>query len=79
MDVAALKLDLIQWLAQIQDESLLKKIQLIRDSKEEILELSEEQLLELDQRLEKYERGEMNFSSWEKVKERVKNRAKNEI
>ena len=35
MDVAALKLDLIQWLAQIQDESLLKKIQLIRDSKEE--------------------------------------------
>ncbi|SEF84069.1 addiction module protein [Algoriphagus boritolerans] len=79
MDVAALKLDLIQWLAQIQDESLLKKIQFIRDSKEENLELSEEQLLELDQRLEKYERGEMNFSSWEKVKERVKNRAKNEI
>lgn len=30
MDVAALKLDLIQWLAQIQDESLLKKIQLIK-------------------------------------------------
>ncbi|MFN3997442.1 addiction module protein [Algoriphagus sp.] len=71
MDVAALKLDLIQWLAQIQDESLLKKIQFIRDSKEENLELSEEQLLELDQRLEKYERGEINFSSWEKVKDRM--------
>lgn len=79
MDVATLKLDLIQWLAQIQDESLLKKIQLIKDSKEENLELSEEQLLELDARLEKYERGEMKFSSWEKVKERVKIRTKNEI
>lgn len=79
MDVAALKLDLIQWLAQIQDETLLKRIQSIKDSKNEDLELSEEQLLELDERLEKYERGEMNFSSWEKVKERVKTRAKNEI
>lgn len=79
MDVAALKLDLIQWLAQIQDETLLKRIQFIKDSKDEGVELSEEQLLELDERLEKYERGEMNFSSWEKVKDRVKTRAKNEI
>lgn len=33
------------------------------ESKSEELELSEKQLLELDKRLEKYERGQMKFSS----------------
>lgn len=79
MDVAALKLDLIQWLTQIQDKELLKKIQLLKEGIENESELSEDQLLELDQRLEKYEAGQMDFSSWEDVKDRLKTRVKNEL
>ena len=79
MDVAALKLDLIQWLTQIQDKALLKKIQLLKEGIENESELSEDQLLELDQRLEKYETGQMDFSSWEDVKDRLKTRVKNEL
>lgn len=79
MDVAALKLDLINWLTQIQDKELLKKIQLLKEGIENESELSKEQLLELDQRLEKYEAGQMDFSSWEDVKVRLKTRVKNEL
>lgn len=79
MDVAALKLDLIHWLTQIQDKELLKKIQLLKEGIENESELSEDQLLELDQRLEKYEAGQMDFSSWEDVKVRIKTRVKNEL
>lgn len=76
MDVATLKLDLIRWLTQIQDKSLLMKIQLLKEGMENESELSEAQLLELDQRLEKYEAGQLEFSSWEDVKDRLKARAK---
>lgn len=79
MDVAALKLDLIHWLTQVQDETLLKKIHLLKEEREERLDLSEDQLLELEKRLEKYENGQMEFSSWESVKERIRSRSKNEI
>lgn len=79
MDVAEIKLDLIQWLAQIQDETLLKKLTSLKKEMENDLEFSKEQLMELDRRLDKYERGEMTFSTWEDVKARVKSRAKNEI
>lgn len=79
MDVAEVKLDLIQWLTQIQDESLLMKIQLLKEDQSKSLEISPEQLLELDRRLEKYEAGEMEFSIFEEVKERIRNRSKNDI
>lgn len=78
MDDATLKLDLIRWLTQIQDKSLLMKIQLLKDGMENEPELSEEQLFELDQRLIKYEAGQMEFSSWEDVKDRLKSRGSNE-
>ena len=78
MDAAALKLDLIRWLTQLQDEVILKKINELKESNEEITELSPEQIEELDRRLEKYQRGEMEFFSWESVKERIKSTGKNE-
>jgi putative addiction module component (TIGR02574 family) len=78
MDAAALKLDLIKWLSQLQDEGVLKKINALREVNEEAIGLSSEQIDELERRLEKYRRGEMEFSSWESVKERVKSSMKNE-
>lgn len=38
-------------------------------------ELSDIQKEELDRRLEKYESGQMTFSSWDTVKESIRNRA----
>lgn len=78
MDVAALKLDLLKWLTQLQDEVVLEKINALKEANEEETGLSAEQIEELDRRLEKYQRGEMEFSSWESVKERVKSTVKNE-
>jgi putative addiction module component (TIGR02574 family) len=78
MDVAALKLDLLKWLTQLQDEVVLEKINALKEASEEETGLSSEQIEELDRRLEKYQRGEMEFSSWESVKERVKSTLKNE-
>jgi len=42
-------------------------------------ELSEEQQEELDKRLEKYEAGQMNFSSWGTVKDRIRDNTKNAL
>jgi hypothetical protein len=78
MDAVALKLDLIKWLSQLQDEGILKKIDALREANEEGAGLSTEQIDELERRLEKYQRGEMEFSSWQSVKERVKSSIKNE-
>ena len=44
---------------------------------EENYQLSEAQKEELDRRLNKYEAGEMKFSSWGTVKERIRHRVKN--
>jgi hypothetical protein len=78
MDSTALKIDLIKWLSQLKDETVLKKINALREANEEVAGLSSEQIEKLDRRLEKYQRGEMEFSSWESVKERVKSSIKNE-
>jgi putative addiction module component (TIGR02574 family) len=78
MDAAALKLDLIKWLTQLQDEVVLKKIHALKEADEKEIGLSADQIEELERRLEKYHRGEMEFSSWDSVKERIKATEKNE-
>lgn len=78
MDAAALKLDLIKWLTQLQDEVVLKKIHALKEADEKENGLSADQIEELERRLEKYHRGGMEFSSWESVKERIKANEKNE-
>ncbi|MBX2916950.1 MAG: addiction module component [Cyclobacteriaceae bacterium] len=75
MDIQSLKIDLIQWLTEIKDKSVLEKVKAIKD--ENGLDLSSEQLLELNDRLEKYELGEMKFKSWEETKTSVRRRSKN--
>ncbi len=79
MDIQSVKIDLIHWLTELQDKSTLKKLQGLKEQQEIIFELSAEQKKELDSRLEKYENGEMKFSSWETVKDRIRNRAKDDL
>lgn len=42
-------------------------------------ELNEDQLEELDNRMERYEAGQMKFSSWDAVKDRIRSRAKDAL
>ncbi|PZX47598.1 addiction module protein [Algoriphagus chordae] len=79
MDIQSVKIDLIHWLTQLQDKSLLKQLQVLKEEQESSFELSEEHQKELNSRLEKYENGEMKFSQWDDVKERIRSRAKNAL
>lgn len=77
MDIQSLKIDLIHWLTELKDKSILEKVQAIKDEGD--IELSQAQKEELDRRLEKYERGEMKFKSWEDAKNSVRERSKNAL
>jgi putative addiction module component (TIGR02574 family) len=79
MDIQAVKIDLIHWLTELQDKSVLKKLQGLKEQQESAYELSAEQMEELDGRLEKYENGKMKFSSWDSVKDSIRNRAKDTL
>jgi len=78
MDIQSFKIDFIQWLTQVQDKSVLEKLQNFK-KEQEILDISSEQFQELDRRLDKYESGDMTFSSWDTVKERIRNSDKENI
>lgn len=77
MDIQNLKIDLIHWLTQLKDKSVLEKILAIKEGK--VIELSPSQKAELDNRLRKYEKGEMKFKSWEQAKASIRKRAKNAL
>ncbi len=55
------------------DDKLLRMIKALVESyqEEDDFELNEAQKAELERRLEKHEKGEMEFSSWEDVKGRL--------
>lgn len=79
MDIQSVKIDLIHWLTELQDKSILKKLQGLKEQQEHSFELSAEHEKELEKRLEKYENGEMKFSSWAATKESIRNRAKDAL
>ena len=79
MDTKSIKIDLIHWLTELQDTSILKELQILKDRHKETHQLTTDQEKELDIRLEKYEAGEMKFSSWDTVKDRIRNRAKDAL
>jgi len=72
-----IKLDLIQWLIETTDVEVLRKIQAIRSSYSS--GLSPEQEIILEERMEKYEKGLMKFSSWKDAKSRIVVKGKNAI
>lgn len=75
MDIQSIKVDLIHWLTELQDLSVLEQLQRMKAKQESSLKLNSEQAKELDSRLKRYENGEMKFSSWEQVRERIKSKA----
>jgi putative addiction module component (TIGR02574 family) len=79
MDVQSVKIDLIHWLTELQDKAVLQQLQGLKEQQESSFELNAEQKEELDDRLEKYGNGEMEFSTWDTVKNRVRNRAKDAL
>ena len=79
MDTKSIKIDLIHWLTELQHTSILKELQILKDRHKETYQLSTDQEKEPDIRLEKYEAGEMKFSSWDTVKDRIRNRAKDAL
>lgn len=79
MDTQSIKIDLIHWLTELQDTSILKELQMLKERHKGTYQLSADQEKELDIRLEKYESGEMRFSSWDTVKDRIRNRAKDAL
>lgn len=72
-----IKLDSIHWLIETTDTVTLEKIQATRSSS--FSGLTPEQEVILDERIEKYEKGLLRFSSWEEVKERIKTKRGNVI
>lgn len=75
MDIQSIKIDLIQWLAELQDKDVLEKLRSFKKEQEEIDLLSDDQKTELERRLKAYEKGEISFSSWEEAKGRIRNEA----
>ena len=76
MDIPSIKIELIKWLTNLQDKSMLEKLQGLKQEQEATFELSLEQEKEIDERLEKYESGKTHFSSWGEVKGKIKNRGR---
>ncbi len=62
------KIELIHWPSETTDENVLKNARAIRDASSY---LTREQENILEERLERYDRGEMKFSSWEEVKRNI--------
>jgi putative addiction module component (TIGR02574 family) len=77
MDIQSVKIDLIHWLTQLQDITILEKIQALRVDDDNDLDLSPEQQRELDRRLEKLASGEAKFVSWDEAEARIRGSLKN--
>ncbi|AFL82732.1 Putative addiction module component [Belliella baltica DSM 15883] len=76
MDIQSLKLDLINWLTNLQDKAILKQLQGLKEQDKNSILMSADQESELERRIQHYENGDSKFSSWEDVKQRVKDKAK---
>lgn len=63
MDIQTIKLDLILWLCQLQDASVLQKLQSVKE--EHGFTLSEAQKNLLDERLESYRNNPDDLLDWD--------------
>jgi putative addiction module component (TIGR02574 family) len=71
MDIRAEKLDLIQWLTQLSDEKVIRKIKALRNEKSDAPKLTATHKAILDERLANHEAKPESGSSWEEVKQRI--------
>ncbi len=79
MGAAQIKEELYHFI-ESGDPKLIKMLYAVaKEYSSEDDELSDAQKEELEIRLGKYESGQMNFSSWDTVKDRIRNRAKSTL
>ena len=71
MDLRAEKLDLIQWLTQLSDEKIIRKIKAIRNEKAHSYGLTTAHKTILDERLASHKGNPESGSSWKEVKQRI--------
>jgi putative addiction module component (TIGR02574 family) len=78
------KAEVLKRFEEVHDPSLIRAIKnmldfgLSKQRTEEVdIELSSAQQAELDQRLKKYESGEMKFKSWDETRASIRKRSKN--
>ncbi|AFL84233.1 Putative addiction module component [Belliella baltica DSM 15883] len=72
MDIQTIKLDLILWLSQLQDASVLQKLQSVKE--EHGFTLSEAQKNLLDERLESYKNNPDDLLDWEDLLKELEDR-----
>lgn len=77
MDMQSVKLELIQWLTELNDITMLKTLQRLKEAEEG--KLTQEQEKDLQDRLHRYEAGELTFTSWKEAKESIRQRGKDAV
>ncbi len=71
MDIQSIKINLIRWLTDLQDESVLEKLQAFKNQQE--YELSDAHKKLLDERLASYENHPGQALNWEDVVKEIEN------
>jgi hypothetical protein len=65
MDIQAVKLELIHWLTELQDQSILEQLQNLRDQQSPEIRKAHQQLL--DERIAFYEQHPDQLLDWDQV------------
>lgn len=65
MDIQSIKIDLIHWLTELQDKSILEQIHAFKKQQQETL--SDAHRVILDERIASYEKDPDNVLVWDKV------------
>lgn len=65
MDIQAIKIDLIHWLTEVQDQSVLEQLQAFKAQQEKGLSDAHKALL--DERIASYEKNPSDVLDWDNV------------
>ncbi len=65
MDIQSIKIDLIHWLTELQDQTILEKIHAFK--KQQQVKLSDAHKALLDERIASYEKNPDNVLDWNRV------------
>ncbi|MBO6792669.1 MAG: hypothetical protein JJ895_02070 [Balneolaceae bacterium] len=76
MNIDSIKSDIIDWINTLEDEQTLQEL---LHFKEGDSFLSDDQKNILNERIEKYEAGDMKFSEWKSVKSRIENKSTDDL
>lgn len=69
MDIQSLKVDLIHWLTELEDRSILEQIQGFKKQQESTLSDAHKMLL--DERIASYEKDPKNVLDWDQVSKEI--------